>query len=107
MTGKKKATSRKGKTASEPTKLANAGIRIPMTGKSDESMTLPISALTSELEKQWSAIMSGIQASLLPINLSLDAVCKNVKNLEAYEPRIPNMEVCLSDRAGTLRKAGE
>ncbi len=97
MSGKQKAKSQKGKTASEHAKLIKlANAEAP---DSDEEMMLSTSVLKSELEKNRVAIMSEIQASLSPINLSLDAVCKK---LEAYEPRITDMEVWLSDHSDRL-----
>ena len=52
--------------------------------------------------------MAEIQASLSPINQSLDAVCKKLK---AYEPRLTVMETSLSDHSNRLetleRKVGK
>lgn len=102
MSGKQKPASQRGKTASEHAKLTKlASAEAAGTENSDEEMTLSTSVLKSELEKNRAAIMSEIQASLSPINLSLDAVCKK---LEAYEPRITDMEMCLSDHSDRLNR---
>lgn len=90
MAGKQKASTQK-----VSSKQANA---------SDENhavteLSVPMSALQAEMEKNWAAILRELNASLLPLNASLGDVHKK---LDAFEPRLIGMETCLSDHSDRL-----
>lgn len=95
MSGKNKTSAQKGKTTVRANVLTSS-----MATKPEE--VLSISALQAELQKTCAAISSEMQASLSPINQSLDALRKK---LDDYEPRQTERDgYCQTDRAHrTLR----
>lgn len=95
MSGKNKATSQNGRTTAGANVLANS-VDAPAA---ETEEVLSISALQSELEKACAAISSEMQASLAPINQSLDALRKK---LDDYEPRFTEMEEALTDHSDRL-----
>lgn len=94
MSGKQKTSTQKGKVSQESNKLTNASDVAP-----EDDLSLPMSALKAELEKNRVAILAEINASLAPINSTLDEVRAK---FDTYEPRITEMEVCLSDHSDRL-----
>ena len=62
-------------------------------------LSVPMSALQAEMEKNRAAILKEINASLLPLNTTLEDVNKK---LDAIEPRLTGMETVLSDHSDSL-----
>lgn len=94
MSGKQKMSSQKAK--SETNKQANAN---DQETAPDAELSVPMSVLQAELEKNRTAILKEINASLSPLNATLNDVRQK---LDEYEPRFAEMETRLSDHGDRL-----